>query len=131
MGIEKMNRRDVLKGIASTALVAGMESNGSAEEIPAFEQSVRHTFKELLGDKKFSERRLERNEDRTLCIWEILFTADDGRAEFAYYQSTVPDEPDKLYVTFLDDESGFPCGGEDVARHIDGAWVISLEYRNT
>lgn len=108
-----------------------IEKTESPEHIPSIEE-VRELFEKFIGENKFVElRKLE--DEKGLYLWEIRISAEDGSTEYEYIRKGnykkrgLPGgSSSSTAINKTDfDLAGIPCGGQSVAKLIDGKWLLT------
>lgn len=99
------------------------------EKIPAPEE-IESIFKEFLQGKEYALRRKLEDENGP-TLWEISIEGENGGTiEFCYTRKKAHLEGGSTEITIdktYYDETGYPEGGDNVARYKDGEWKIFSE----
>lgn len=95
-----------------------------AERAPS-EEEVLWLFRGLVGETSYQETS-RREDEKGLCLLEIVITEGDGQREYTYERKRREGWPETatIYTTPYDSD-GMPLGGESVAKLVGGDWRMT------
>ena len=136
--MEKLNRRDLLKGITGilvgSALGQLRNEAGETIEDPEFptEEAIANTIEELLAGRDAKVTQMFADE-RGISACTLEFALTDGETAVFEYMRKGRHEVMKgsnslrtnIYVTLFD--NGIPFTGTNVAEYTNGDWVVDTK----
>jgi hypothetical protein len=136
--MEKLNRRDLLKGITGVLIGSALgplrnETSATIEgsEFPA-KEAIANTIEELLDGKDAQITQMFEDEHGIIACTLEFTLADGETAVFEYMRKGRHEVMEgsnslrtNIYVTLFD--NGFPFTGTNVAEYMSGEWVVDTK----